>query len=132
MHNIKASVMLAKYITEDNIEGIVKTLPGGEENKIWMILLLKTNVKAHEEIVLGFDIIGLGDNADFCLELGEFTFSKSTDTNNKSVYPLKDTFSLGQELPPLPVLQAGIYEFIVYEKDIDQNYILDTYQFAVN
>lgn len=152
MHDIKASVILAKEIEDDNIKNIIKTLPNGQKNVIWMYLTLKTNLNDEEEIHIGFDIIKVDDKSNFGIELGEFVVGKTNDKEkrdrllsnrnhvlpktfeteeSKSIFSYQDIYTIGLKFPPLPLLEEGAYEFIVYEKDGDENHILDTFQFDV-
>lgn len=148
MHDIRASVILAKNITDNSIENIIKTLESDQSNTIWMYLTLKMNLRDEEEVRIGFDIICVDDDVDFGIELGDLVIGKTKDPksiekaknieasknfiheSNKSVHPY-DVYTIGQKFPPLPILDVGNYEFIVYEKYKEDNIILDTFQFAV-
>lgn len=152
MHEIKASVILAKYIDTDNsiIRDIIKVLPSREGNEIWMYLTIKTNLDNEDEIKIGFDIIKNNEEKNFGIELGEFVIGKTKDKQKKeeiikqhegsgmfkpekgiTIFPYRDIYIIGQKFPPLPNLEEGSYEFIVYEKDDKENYILDTFQFEI-
>lgn len=136
-HNILASVTLARYITENDIYGIISAIPSGIRQTIWMYLKIKAQLEDNEEIKIGLDIRKMSDE-NIGVALGHFTIQKSNDPehqypeNQFSVHRLKDTFILGRKLPPLPELDAGYYEFIVYEITPDgYNVVLDTHKFEV-
>ncbi len=152
MHEIKASVLLAKGIDDDTrtIRDIIKTLPSKEGNIIWMYLTIKTNLDVEDEIKIGFDIIQVDEESDFGIELGEFVVGRTKDKRKKeeifrkhgepkgfmpdkgtSILPYRDIYTIGQRFPSLPYLKKGSYEFVVYEKDEKGKYILDTFQFEV-
>lgn len=161
MHDINASVILAKNIVDNSIIDIISTLPRNEVNIIWMYLTIKTNMENDDEICIGFDIVRHDEENDFGIELGNFIITKTDDEEKrrnimqkeeikngrevvldeirkrrgKSYLPFKDRFIIGQKFPPLPRLETGDYEFIVYEKlkknDEEENHILDTFQFKV-
>ena len=102
-----------------------------------MYLRLKSNLQPKEEITVGFDIRKLSDE-NIGIELGYYTLELPENTNiNKAEYQfgvhhLKDTFTIGQKFPPLPELDKGYYEFIVYKKTKDdKRIVLDTYTFEV-
>lgn len=152
MNDIKASIILAEKVTSSCIEKIIKTLQSGKRNSIWMYLILKTNLNYNEEIKIGFDIIKHeenGRNDKYGFRVGEFILEKTPDENElvdenedeigedfeakrrKSVFRYKDTFTIFKQLPPLPFLDAGNYEFVVYEIQDKKRFILDTFQFEV-
>lgn len=152
MHNIQASVILAKNIEGNNISTIIKTLPRKEGNEIWMYLTVKTTLKSNDEIHIGFDIVKLDQDDRFAIELGEFVIGKTdnkdkkeqisqeyandtpgvfTVNKGKSLLNYKDRYVISQNFPPLPLLPAGDYEFVVYEKENNENSILDTFPFKV-
>lgn len=151
MHDIRASVILAECLEENSIKNIVKILQSGVENTICMYLTLKIDIQNTEELKIGFDIVRLDEKNDFGIELGEITLGKSRDAvmketkdgkeekksakktetrKNISIQPY-NIYTIRQEFPPLPVLENGHYEFVVYEKDNGENYILDTFLFDV-
>jgi len=155
MSDIKASVILAEKIEDKSIINVIEKLDKKERNVIWMYLTIKANVKDNEELHIGFDIIRLDDDntTEFGIELGEFVVGKTNDENkqrkimemaqrsstksevvsekSRSIFSYSEIFTIGQKFPPLPILNEGYYEFIVYEKQEHENYILDTFQFIV-
>lgn len=153
MSEIHASVILAEKIDDDSIIKIINTLPSNKKNTIWMYLTVKTNITEDEEIHICFDIVKLDDENGFGIELGEFVVGKTADElkqkeilsrmkesainaelireEGKSILPYKEIFKIGQKFPPLPELDPGYYEFVVYVKQENENYVLDTFQFNV-
>ena len=154
MHDIKASVILAEQIENNDIKGIIQSLPSRKENIIWMYLTIKTNLEDEDEIKIGFDIIKVDDESDgsnFGIELGEFVVGKTKNKEKrkdilknhdnarefkhkkgKSIFPYADIYTIGKKFPPLPPLKSGLYEFVIYEKDEKKNIMLDTFQFEVD
>lgn len=152
MHDIQASVILAENIENNNITNIIKTLPSKKENVIWMYLTVKTTLKSNETIHFGFDIVKLDEDNPFAIELGEFVIGKTDDEDKKkqilqehandlpdeftaergkSLLHYEDRYVISQIFPPLPLFPAGDYEFVVYEKENNENSILDTFPFKV-
>ena len=153
MRDVRANVILAEMIEDNSIKNIIKSLPANVENVIWMYLTVKSNLDVEEEIHIGFDIVNVDQDKDFGIELGEFIIGKTNDEEKRkellesmkngkiqseltaekgrSIFPFKEIFTVGQKFPPLPALEVGRYEFVVYEKYENENYILDTFQFEV-